>query len=300
MGTIHAFSIEGTGSFGAGVARFLTGRGYSVVEVNRPDRPDRSTHYRKGKSDPIDPGMAARAVLAGVADAIPKSGQDEVIRMLKSAKDFAVKARTQAVKQRKALIVTAPARLRETLDGLSVSALSTRCQSFRIHRLSDPISAAKYALRSLACRYHQLSEEIRNLKAELAQLLGIASPTLLNIVGVGPDTAATLLITDGSNPERLHSEAAFAALCGVCPIPASSGKTNRHRLNRGGDRQANAGLHRIVVVRLRCDDQAKEYLRRRTGEGMSKLEVMRCLKRYVAREIFPILQTPAGLASSPA
>ena len=299
LGTIDAFGIEGTGSYGAGIARFLTSRGYYVVEVNRPDR---STRYRKGKSDSTDAEMAARAVLAGVADAIPKSGQGEVemIRMLKSAKDSAIKARTQAVNQMKALIVTVPARLRETLDGLSVSALATRCRSFRIRRLSDPISAAKYALRSLACRYHQLSEEINNLKAELAQLVGIASPTLINIVGVGPDTAATLLVTAGSNPERLRSEAAFAALCGVCPIPASSGKTNRHRLNRGGDRQANAALHRIVVVRLRCDHRTKEYMRRRTGEGMSKLEVMRCLKRYVAREIFPTLQTPAGLASSPA
>ena len=299
LGTIHAFGIEGTGSYGAGIARFLISRGYSVVEVNRPDR---STRYRKGKSDPTDAEMAARAVLAGVADAIPKSGQGEVemIRMLKSAKDSAVKARTQAINQMKALIVTAPAGLRETLDGLSVSTLSTRCRSFRVHRLSDPISAAKYTLRSLACRYHQLSEEIRNLKAELARLIEIASPTLTNIVGVGPDTAATLLITAGSNPLRFHSEAAFAALCGVCPIPASSGKTNRHRLNRGGDRQANAALHRIVVVRLRCDHRTKEYMRRRTGEGMSKLEVMRCLKRYVAREIFSTLQTSAGMASRPA
>ena len=201
----------------------------------------------------------------------------------------------------KALIVTAPAGLRETLDGLSVSALATRCRSFRVRGLSDPMSAAKYALRSLACRYRQLSEEIRNLKAELAQLIGIASPTLTNIVGVGPDTAATLLIVvAGSNPERLRSEDAFAALCGVCPIPASSGKTNRHRLNRGGDRQANAALRSIVVVRLRCDLRTQEYMRRRTGEGMSKPEIMRCLKRYVAREIFPHLQTPAGLASNPA
>ena len=299
LGEVCAFGVEGTGSYGAGLARFLSSRGFTVVEVNRPDR---STRYRKGKSDPTDAEMAARAVLAGIADAIPKSGQGEVemIRMLKSAKDSAVKARTQAINQMKALIVTAPARLRETLDGLSVSALSTRCRSFRIHRLSDPVSAAKYALRSLACRYHQLSEEMRNLKAELARLIGIASPTLINILGVGPDTAATLLIAAGSNPERLRSEAAFAALCGVSPIPASSGKTNRHRLNRGGDRQANAALHRIVVVRLRCDHRTKEYLRRRTGEGMSKLEVMRCLKRYVAREIFSNLQTSRELASSPA
>ncbi len=299
LGKIHAFGIEGTGSYGAGIARFLTGRGYCVVEVNRADR---STRYRKGKNDPTDAESAARAVLAGVAAAIPKSGQGEVemIRMVKSAKDPAVKARTQAINQMKALIVTAPASLRETLDGLSVGALATRCRNFRVRRLSDPTSAAKYALRSLACRYHQLSEEIRKLKAELAQLIETASPTLVNIVGVGPDTAATLLTTAGSNPERLRSDAAFAALCGACPIPASSGKTNRHRLNRGGDRQANAALHRIVVVRLRCDHRTREYMRRRTGEGMSKSEVMRCLKRYVAREIFTHLQKPARLASNPA
>ena len=299
LGTIHAFGIEGTGSYGAGIARFLAGRGYSVVEVNRPDR---STRYRKGKSDPTDAEMAARAVLAVVADAIPKSGQGEVemIRMLKSAKDSAVKARTQAINQMKALVVTAPAELRETLHGLSVSNLVIRCKSFRKGLLRDPMSAAKYALRSLACRYHRLTGEIHDLKAELAKLIRTVSPTLINIVGVGPDTAATLLITAGSNPERLHSEAAFAALCGVCPIPASSGKTNRHRLNRGGDRQANAALHRIVVVRLRSDHRTKEYMRRRTGEGMSKREVMRCLKRYVAREIFSTLQSPAGLAISPA
>ena len=166
--------------------------------------------------------------------------------------------------------------------------------------MSDPKAAAKYALRSLAGRYHQLSEEIHSLKTELARLIGIASPTLINIVGVGPDTAATLLITAGSNPERLRSEAAFAVLCGVCPIPASSGKTNRHRLNRGGDRQANAALHPIMVVSLHCDHRTQGCMSRRTGEGMSKLEVIRCLKRYVAREIVSNLQTPAELANSPA
>ena len=211
LGTIHAFGIEGTGSYGAGIARFLTGLGYSVVEVNRPDR---STRYRKGKSGPTDAEMAARAVLARVADAIPKSGQGEVemIRMLKSAKYSVVEAHTRTINQMKALNVTALADLRETLDGLSVSALAARCRRFRVHCLSDATAAAKYALRSLACRHHQLSEEIRNLKAELAQLIGTASPTLINIVGVGPDTAATLLIAAGSNPERLRSEAAFAAL----------------------------------------------------------------------------------------
>ena len=279
------FGVEGTGSYGAGVARFVTGRNHKVIEVNRPDR---SVRYRKGKSDPTDAEMAARSVLAGVADATPKSGEGEVemIRMLKSAKDSAVKARTQAGNQMKALVVTAPAELRETLDGLTTSALAKRCRNFRCSRLDDPRTVAKYTLRSLACRYRQLSDEVRDLEAEIGRLTRSIAPTLVDAFGVGPDTAASLLIAAGSNPDRLHSEAAFASLCGVNPIPASSGKTNRHRLNRGGDRQANAALYRIVVVRLRYELRTQEYMRRRTAEGMSKREVIRCLKRYVAREVY--------------
>ena len=239
--------------------------------------------------------MAARAVLAGVADATPKSGKGEVemIRMLKSAKNSAVTARTQAVNQIKALVVTAPAELRETLDDLTTSALIKRCRSFRPGRPRSPMAAAKYALRSLACRYSQLSKEIHDLRAELQQLIQATAPALVEAYGIGPDTAAALLVAAGSNPDRLHSEAAFASLCGVNPIPASSGKTNRHRLNRGGDRQANAALYRIVVVRLRHDLRTRAYLRRRTAEGMSKIEVIRCLKRYVAREVYSIIRKPA-------
>ena len=298
LGDLPTFGIEGTGSYGAGIARFLTGRGHTVVEVNRPDR---STRYRKGKSDPTDAEMAARSVLAGVAHATPKSGQGEVemIRMLKSTRDSAVKARTQAINQMKALVVTAPAQLREILDGLSVSALVARCGNLRPGRLDGPTAAAKHALRSLARRHRQLSEEIHDLETELAQLTRVASPNLVCIFGIGPDTAATLLVTAGSNPQRLHSEAAFAALCGGSPIPASSGKTNRHRLNRGGDRQANAALHRIVVVRLRHDHRTKQYMLRHTAEGMSKTEVIRCLKRYVAREVFFALLHPAPSVKIP-
>ena len=294
LGQVYAFGVEGTGSYGAGLARFLTDRGYTVVEVNRPDR---SVRYRKGKSDPTDAEMAARAVLAGVADATPKSGKGEVemIRMLKSAKDSAVKARTQAVNQMKALVVTAPAELRETLDGLTTSALVKRCRSFRPGRLNNPTAAAKYALRSLACRYRQLSDEVRDLEAELERLTRSVAPTMVNTFGVGPNTAASLLIAAGSNSDRLRSEAAFASLCGVNPIPASSGKTNRHRLNRGGDRQANAALYRIVVVRLRYELRTQAYMRRRTAEGMSKIEVIRCLKRYVAREVYSIIRKPAQI-----
>ena len=297
LGEVRAFGVEGTGSYGAGLARFLTGRGFTVVEVNRPDR---STRYRKGKSDPTDAEMAARAVLAGVANATPKSGEGEIemIRMLKSTKGSAVKARTQAVNQMKALVVTAPAGLRESLDGLTATALAARCKSFRPGRLEDPTAAAKYALRSLACRYLQLDKEIYDLQAELERLTRMAAPALVSIFGVGPDTAAALLISAGSNPKRIHSEAAFAALCGVSPIPASSGKTNRHRLNRGGDRQANAALYRIVLVRLRHDLRTREYMDRRTGEGMSKTEVIRCLKRYVAREVFSALKRSARVPSA--
>ena len=291
LGEISAFGIEGTGSYGAGVARFLADRDYTVVEVNRPDR---SVRRRKGKSDTTDAEMAARSVLAGVADAIPKSGEGEVemIRMLKSTKDSAVKARTQAINQIRALVVTAPSELRETLDGLTTSALITRCKGLRSGHLDDPRAAAKYTLRSLACRYCQLNEEVQQLETELDRLTRAAAPALVNAFGVGPDTASSLLIAAGSNPDRLRSEASFAALCGVNPIPASSGKTNRHRLNRGGDRQANAALYRIVVVRLRYEQRTQAYMRRRTAEGMTKVEVIRCLKRYVAREVYTAIQRP--------
>ena len=287
FGEIRAFGVEGTGSYGAGLARFLSPR-HTVVEVNRPDR---STRRRKGKSDPTDAEMAARAVLAGAATVTPKSGggKVEMIRMLKSTKDSATKARTQAVHQMKALVLTAPAKLREALEWLSAKALATRCARLRPGRLASPSAAVLYTLRSLARRWLHLAAEIRDLHAELDRLTQSAAPTLVAAFGVGPDTAATLLVTAGDNPQRLRSEAAFAALCGVSPILASSGKTNRHRLNRGGDRRANAALYRIVVVRLRHDPRTRTYMERRRGEGMSKAEVIRCLKRHVARKVFALL-----------
>ena len=293
FGEVRAFGIEGTGCYGAGLARFLSGSGCRIVEV---DRPDRSARRRMGKSDPIDAELAARAVLAGVAQGTPKSGVDqvEIIRMLKSTKDSAVKARTQAINQMKALVVTAPAELRQVLRGLTASQLIVRCANLRSGALVTPMAAAKHALRSLARRCQQLMAEIDTFEADLVKLTAAIAPTLVRTFGVGSDTAATLLIAAGSNPERLRSEAAFAALCGVSPIPASSGKVNRHRLNRGGDRQANAALHRVVIVRLRYDQRTMAYMDRRTAEGMTKTEVIRCLKRYVAREIFPLLRKRAG------
>ena len=188
LGQVHAFGVEGTGSYGAGLARFLTCRGYIVIEVNRPDR---SVRYRKGKSDPTDAEMAARSVLAGVANATPKSGEGEVemIRMLKSAKNSAVIARTQAVNQMKALVLTAPAELREALDDLTTNVLIKRCRSFRPGRPSNPTTAAKYGLRSLACRHHQLNTEIQDLKGELERLIQKTAQVLVEAFGVGPDTA---------------------------------------------------------------------------------------------------------------
>ncbi len=288
-GDVQGFGIEGTGSYGAGLARFLASRGHAVVEVNRPDR---SARRRIGKSDPTDAESAARAVLARVAHAAPKSGVDQVemIRMLKTAKNSALKARTQAINQMKALIITAPAELRQTLEGLTKGTLITRCVGFRPGDLVTPMTAAKHALRSLARRYRHLTLEIEDLESELDQLTLMTAPALVEVSGVGADTAASLVVTAGDNPERLKSEAACAALCGVSPIPASSGKTNRHRLNRGGDRQATAALHRVVLVRLRYDQRTKDYMRRRIGQGMTKAEVIRCLKRYVAREVFAILR----------
>ena len=202
----------------------MAGRGHTVIEVNRPDR---SVRYRKGKSDPTDAEMTDRSVLAGVAYATPKSGEGEgegeMLRVLKSTRDSAVKARTQAGNQMKALVVTAPAELRETLDGLTIIALAKRCRSFRPSRVDDPETAAKYALRSPARRYRQLSEEVRGLGAEMERLTQSIAPTLVETFGVGPDIAVALLVAAGSNPDRLRSEAAFASLCGVNPIPASSG-----------------------------------------------------------------------------
>ena len=253
----------------------------------------------KGKSDRTDAEMAARAVLAGVVGTAPKSGEGEVdiLRMLKIARDSAVKARTQAVNQMKALVVTAPAGLRERLDNLAISDLVARCNGFRPGRPDNHTAAVKYALRSLASRYRHLSGESQDLEAELHRLTRTTAPTLVSIFGIGPDTAATLLIAAGSDADRLHSEAAFVAPCGVNPIPASSGKTNRHRLNRGGDRKANAAIHRIVVVRLRYEHRTKAYMGRRTAEELSKTEVIRCLKRYVAREVFSALRSSPELVA---
>ena len=295
LGTVEAFGVEGTGSYGAGLARYLRGRTGRVVEVNRPDR---AARHRKGKSDPLDAEVAARSVLAGTATAVPKDGDDvvETIRILKLTRDSAVKAQTQATNQIKSVLVTAPTELRESLTGLGLVALLERCAALRPGQPNTPVSAAKHALRLLARRALALRAEAKQLRGHLATLAAAAAPALVALIGVGPDTAAALLLAAGDNPDRLRSEASFAALCGTNPIPASSGKITRFRLNRGGDRQANAALHRAVITRMHWDETTKVYVARRTAEGKTKPEIMRCLKRYLARHVYRCLR-PADSAT---
>jgi transposase len=289
LGPVRAFGIEGTGSYGAGLARFLQERGHNVIEVNRPNRQIRHQH---GKNDPLDAENAARAVLSGQARAAPKSGTSsvEMIRHLKVARDTAVKSRTQAMVTLKTIIVNAPAALRESLDGLTGKmTLIRHLAALRPGAMTSPTASAKATLRALARRWLMLDAEIKSHDADLDTLTTACAPTLKEAHGMSTGTAAEMLILVGDNPERIRSEAAFAKLCGACPIPASSGKTSRHRLNRGGHRQANAALYRVVIIRMRSHPPTLDYVRRRTAEGKGKMEIIRCLKRFVAREIFGYL-----------
>ena len=294
MGAIQAFGIEGTGSYGAGLSRFLRERGHTVVEVNRPNR---QLRYQHGKSDAVDAESAARAVLAGQAAGQPKSGTGtvEMIRHLKIARDTAVKARTQAMQTLKAIIVCSPDALREQLDQVSGKmTLLRRLAALRPGPLTSTLASAKTSLRAIARRWLLLDAEIKQHDAHLEILTVARAPELLEAHGMASGTAAEMLLLVGDNPERIHSEAAFAKLCGACPIPASSGKTIRYRLNRGGNRQANAALYRVVIIRMRGHQPTLDYVRRRTAEGKSRSEIIRCLKRYVAREIFGYLCTSRG------
>jgi len=217
---------------------------------------------------------------------------------LRVARSGAVKARSQAINQLKSLLITAPAALREQLRHLSTTTLLATCARLRpTEELTDPEQATKAALRRLARRHQHLSEEIADADAELTTLVTVAAPQLLALTGVGVEVAGQLLVSAGDNPERLHSESAFAHLCGVAPVPASSGRTHRHRLNRGGDRAANNALYIVVLGRLRYDRRTRAYAERRTQQGLSKREIIRCLKRYVAREMFTALT--AGAVDSP-
>ena len=293
LGTVQRFGIEGTGSFAAGLSRWLQEQGHEVLEVNRPNRQARR---RRGKSDPVDAEAAARAALAGQATTTAKAanGTVEMLRVLRVARRSAIKARGQAANQLHSLLVTAPDPLRQQLGGLPLARLVQVAAAVRPGSLTDPQAATKFTLRELARRYQHLTAELDRLDGQLAALTPKAAPRLLGRRGVGPQVASALLVVAGDNPGRLRSEAAFSMLCGSSPLEASSGKTVRHRLNRGGDRDANNALWRIAMTRLSCDERTQRYLARRTAEGKSKREIIRCLKRYIAREIYRDITAAVG------
>jgi transposase len=294
-GPVERVGVEGTGSYGAALARYLTGQGVTVIEVLRPNR---QVRRRQGKTDVVDAIAAARAVLSGEATGTPKShdGAVEALRTLKVLQRSANKARTQAINQLRNLVVTAPDGLRAQLRDLKIAELVEVCSRFRIAADDDSLNGiTRLSLRELAQRILFLDASREQTRRRLDRITHAAAPELLAITGVGPDVAATLLVTAGDNPERLRNEASFAALCGTNPIPASSGKTIRHRLNRGGDRDANSALWRITIVRLNSDPRSKTYVARRITEGKTKAEAIRCLKRYVAREVFRALPQPAAV-----
>ncbi|AOP54133.1 MULTISPECIES: IS110 family transposase [Brevibacterium] len=281
--------IECTGSYGAAVTRAVREAGITVFEVNRPNRFDRRLH---GKSDPFDAYSAAEAVLGGRASAAPKGGDGlvESLRVLRTSRSSALQARTATINQIKGMLITAPEDLRTRYKGLSTPKLIAALAASR--PTATPVTAAEataYSLRLLARRWQALTGQIEDLAGHLQRLLDDHAPDLMRVFGCGRDTVAQLLITAGDNPDRLRSEAAFAALAGVCPIPASSGKTKRHRLNRAGDRQANSALYHIVMVRLRYNQETRDYVARRTAEGKTKMEIIRCLKRYLVRQLYPLI-----------
>ncbi|MCX4513684.1 IS110 family transposase [Streptomyces sp. NBC_01619] len=285
FGILHRAGVECTGSYGTALTRSLRRDGIEVVEINQPDR---ATRRKRGKTDAVDADAAARAVLSGRATTVPKTadGPAADMRVLRLAKESAVKARTQALNQLKAVLLAVDPDLREVLAGLSNPTLVAACAALDV----DDRGEAVFTMRLLARRVQHLTDEVKELTRRTTRAVRSCRPQMLDLIGVGPDSAAVLLIAAGDNPDRITDEAAFAALCGVSPVEQSSGKTQRRRLNRGGNRQANAALYRIVMTRIRWDKRTQKYLQRRTTEGMSKREIIRCLKRYVARELYRHIQ----------
>lgn len=301
LGDVHAFGVEGCGSYGLPLARFLRRHGHAPVEVSRPPR--KGERRLSGKSDAIDAEHAARMVLAGGAVIIPKlaDGQVEAIRLVKIARDTAVKSHTTAIITLKAVLVTAPQELRDELEPLTDFKLINACAALdATGDLADPSVAVRHTLRALAQRWLDLHEEIKLHARHLKALTRAAAPKLVDAFGIGLDVAAQMLITAGDNNDRVRNEAALAKMCGACPVPAGSGKTNgRHRLNRGGNRQANAALYRTVIVRMRWHEPTIAYVAKRTAEGLSKREIIRCLKRFLVREIYQLLPDTTAARTAP-
>ena len=292
-GQVCLVGIEGTGSYGAGLARHMASAGIRVIEV---DRSDRQARRRAGKSDPLDAISAARAAQSGRASGAPKGrdGAVEAIRALMVAKRSARAERTQTINQARALILTGPDDLRARFAQHTAADLVAGIALLRPRPGDAAPYATRVALRELGRRAEFLDAQMERLDELIVPLVRARASGLLSLHGVGPETAALLMVTAGDHPERLRSEAAWAHLCGTAPIPASSGKRTRYRLNRGGDRQANHALWRIVITRMSSHPPTRAYVKRRTAEGLSKKEIIRCLKRYAARQVYPHLRTPAS------
>lgn len=293
FGFVGKAGIEGTGTYGAGLCRLLTDSGVKVFEVNRPDR---ALRRLQGKSDPTDAECAAKSVLSGKSTSIPKkqSGACEAMRITSVARRSAVKAKTQSINQIRGLLVSAPQGIREKLWCTKAKDCVDAC--LKIKSLGDTtlLQAMTVTLKLLAKRWLMLSKELNQLDRQLEKLTQKHASQLRSRFGVGPQTAAILLSVAGDNPERLKNESALASLCGVNPLPASSGKTIRHRLNRGGSRTANNALWTIAMVRMRSDPRTQSYVNRRTAEGLTTKEIQRCLKRYIVRELFPVIMSDLG------
>jgi transposase len=295
FGTIGLVGVEGTGSYGAGICRHLTGKGIRVVEV---DRPNRQARHRAGKTDAVDAIAAARAALTGTATGIPKTrtGNIEAIRVLTIARRSAASEWIAIVTQIRHVVFCAPDEIRARFLDLTPITLVRTTAALKPRR-TDP-DIVRYTtlntLRELGRRALFVREQKQRLNAEMRPLIRQVAPSLLEVYGVGFDVAAKLLIAAGDNPHRIRSEAAWAHMCGVAPIPASSGKIQRHRLNRGGNRQANSALYRIMLTRMSSDERTKAYVAKRTAEGKTMGEIGRILKRYIAREIYPHLPTTIG------
>jgi transposase len=284
----RAWAIEGTGSYGAGLARYLASRGETVLEISRAPRTERRL---RGKDDALDAARTARAALANETLALPRSGERrEALRLLLVARRSAVDVRREALTQLRAVIVTAPDRLREDLRGLPPGKLLKRCS--RLRRTSSAEAgelATRLVLRSLARRVEAATAEATELEHELLVHVRALAPALLEEPGVGPVVAAQLVVS-WSHRGRLRSEACFARLAGVAPVPASSGQTQRHRLSRGGDRQLNRALHTIALHRRQHDPATRDYIERRIAEGKTRRDATRLLKRYLARHLYRLLQ----------
>ena len=291
FGEVVRVGIECTGTYGAGLLRYLEQAGITVLEVTAPDKSDRR---KRGKDDTLDAGNAAHAAFAGVRTVTPKKrdGMVESLRVLKVCLKTAIQARRVTLQLIQNTIVSAPDDLRESLRTLTRMQLIRTLAAWRpdLSSYRQVTSAYRIALKSLGRRYLELHDEIADLDVMIAALVDDLAPELVARNAIGYESAAQLLLTAGDNSDRFRSESSFAALCGVSPVQASSGKVTRHRLNRGGDRAANSALHIIAIGRLRTDARTQAYVSRRLSEGHSKLEAIRCLKRYIAREVYGIIQ----------